>query len=136
MIKGLRELLIRKGVCTTCKNAMAMPGYIRCERCVSRSKRRQQTLREREALGYCITCGKNRAAEGRSQCRSCLDRRAGYNKGRQLDAKAGHLCTRCHKPMYAKSPYSYCYECREQQQRYNVIHKERMNNAGERMENR
>lgn len=69
------------GICTYCKHEKAIPGRYKCEKCLSKLKRkrdaeRQDIIRyERVNYGLCYICGKNELKEGFRVCESCYKKR-------------------------------------------------------------
>ena len=75
--KKLKEM----GICTHCKHEKAMPGKYKCEKCLSKLKRKRDYNRqdiarcERASYGICYICGKSELKEGFKVCESCYKTR-------------------------------------------------------------
>lgn len=69
------------GICTYCKHEKAMPGKYKCEKCLSKLKRKRDAKREdiiryeRVSYGLCYICGKNELKSGFRVCESCYNKR-------------------------------------------------------------
>lgn len=78
--KALREARKAAGICPKCGKREITPGYLTCDICRSKNRRRMRGVRAESgvtdttvasALGLCTRCRKNTPVEGRKLCAEC-----------------------------------------------------------------